>query len=103
MKTDDPHTDELEVIEPIAERIQPMRLPRLVPFKDQRCSNCQFSVRIDHHNNEAYLCRRFPPAPVPSITKNIAGQMQPIVDFHYPNMKPHGWCGEWQPEIKGNA
>jgi hypothetical protein len=87
----------------VAEVLPPVRISRHIPRRDQRCSNCEFSRRIEKMATEAYDCRRYPPTIVAVVKPNpLSGQPMMGIEAHFPGMKPHGWCGEWQPETKGD-
>jgi hypothetical protein len=67
--------------------------------KDQKCGNCHY------HMHDVNLCRFKPPQVFFLGMGHRSGLQaptpEPVFVTRFPDMQPHGWCGEWWSEEKG--
>lgn len=74
------------------------------------CKNCFFSRalgaletgQLQANGEQAYICRRFPPTPIPIPQQGMNGQMILSIQAVHPPVRSEDYCGEFitaRPEI----
>jgi hypothetical protein len=73
--------------------------------KDQKCANCDAYLP---EGNDGF-CRAHPAVPLfmgmsqPAVVHQGANNIVPMIQTHFPQMKPFGWCREWREKTAGEA
>lgn len=79
----------------------------------QLCKNCFYSKalgaletgQIQANGEQAYICKRYPPTPIPIPQQGMNGQMVLSIQAVHPPVRSEDYCGEYVarlPEIASN-